>query len=164
MPRRPARAWGSVDRGTCRPGIEPRNFTSGCRRCERKRKATPGASPTQDASGPRAVADPTHARKRPARNPGDPSSGRRGGERRSASGSLRAHADDVRTQEVGRAHSSKEPLEQARHNGYGERGGKGTDQGEFGRQKHTFGHCAEYSMPIDVIRTRHGTFLTVFHV
>src|SRR3990172_7297355 len=72
MPRRPARAWGSVDRGTCRPAIEPRKITSGCRRSKEMRKATSGASISRDASGPRAVRDPAHARKQPVRNPGDP--------------------------------------------------------------------------------------------
>jgi hypothetical protein len=65
----------SVDRGMYRLGIQPRkNLTPGCRRCRRKRKATSGASPLQDAPEPRAVTDPTHVRKRLAREPGEPTS------------------------------------------------------------------------------------------
>src|SRR6516225_11955656 len=48
------------------------NPPSGCRRCKEKRKATSVASPTQEATGPRAVRDPVHVRKHPAREPGDP--------------------------------------------------------------------------------------------
>src|SRR5213593_509597 len=67
----------SVDRGTCGPGIEPRkNIAPGCRRCKEKRKATPSASISREASGPRAVRDPVHVRKHLAREPGDPSSAR----------------------------------------------------------------------------------------
>src|SRR5437667_4635872 len=70
----------SVDRGTCRPGIEPRNAcpaakatgTSGCRRRRCKRKARPGAPPARGAPGSRAVRDPVHVQKLLAREPGDP--------------------------------------------------------------------------------------------
>src|ERR1700745_2249938 len=76
----------SVDRGTCRLGIEPRKHDlvaqaagpSGCRRSRNKRKAKPGAPPTQGAPGPRAVGDPKHARNHLAREPGDPTSVCRG--------------------------------------------------------------------------------------
>ena len=44
----------------------------GCRRCKESRKATSDASPTQDASEPRAVTAPVHVRKHLAREPGDP--------------------------------------------------------------------------------------------
>jgi len=44
----------------------------GCRRLSPARKATPDASLSRDASGPRAVEDPMHALKHPVRNPGDP--------------------------------------------------------------------------------------------
>src|SRR6516225_6089534 len=76
----------SVDRGTCRLGIEPRKHDlaaqaagpSGCRRSRNKRKATPGVPLWQGASGPRAVEDPKHAWNHFAREPGDPTSvGRR---------------------------------------------------------------------------------------
>jgi hypothetical protein len=71
----------SVDRGTGRPGIQPRKNPAtskevvppGCRRRKERRKATSGASPARDAPGPRAVRDPEHARKHDAREPGDPS-------------------------------------------------------------------------------------------
>lgn len=43
-----------------------------CRRRKEMRKATPGASPSQDAPESRAVADPVHVRKHLAREPGDP--------------------------------------------------------------------------------------------
>src|SRR5881397_2735156 len=68
----------SVDRGTCRLGIEPRKpcpakaGTPGCRRRRSGRKATPGAPTSRGAPGPRAVKDPMHARKHLAREPGDP--------------------------------------------------------------------------------------------
>ena len=79
----------SVDRGTCRPGIEPRNQrpgarasgSPGCRRRGARRKATPEAPPPRGASGPRAVRDPEHARKHLAREPGDPAFVRGGGSR-----------------------------------------------------------------------------------
>jgi hypothetical protein len=68
----------SVDRGTCRLGIEPRKpcpakaGTPGCRRRRSGRKATPGAPTSRGAPGPRAVKDPMHARRHLAREPGDP--------------------------------------------------------------------------------------------
>src|SRR5512132_4392327 len=43
--------------------IEPRNrIGPGCRRCHRKRKATPAAAFSRAAVGPRGVEDPVHAR------------------------------------------------------------------------------------------------------
>ncbi len=73
MRRCPQGQGRSVDRGTCRPGIEPRkNLPPGRRRCKEKRKATLGASISRDASRPRAVRDPVHVRKHLAREPGDP--------------------------------------------------------------------------------------------
>src|SRR5438093_9114806 len=68
----------SVDRGTCRLGIEPRKpcpakaGTPGCRRRRSGRKATPAAPTSRGAPGPRAVKDPMHARKHLAREPGVP--------------------------------------------------------------------------------------------
>src|SRR6266700_2414498 len=62
----------SVDRGTGRPGIQPRKSTPERRRCKEKRKATSGASPAQDATELRAVRDPEHARTHLAREPGGP--------------------------------------------------------------------------------------------
>jgi hypothetical protein len=44
----------------------------GCRRRKEMRKATPDASPSQDAPESRAVTDPVHAPKHLAREPGDP--------------------------------------------------------------------------------------------
>jgi hypothetical protein len=41
---------------------------------------------------------------------------------RAASGSLRTHADEIRTREVGRSHSTGEALEQSRFDGCGESG------------------------------------------
>jgi len=61
----------SVDRGTGRPGIQPRKFTPERRRCKEKRKATSGASPWQDATELRAVRDPVHARTHLVREPGE---------------------------------------------------------------------------------------------
>src|SRR5215469_12075595 len=70
----------SVGRGTYRSGIEPRNVcpvaraagTPGCRRGGERRKAIPGAPPSQGAPGSRAVRDPVHVRKHLVREPGDP--------------------------------------------------------------------------------------------
>ena len=70
----------SVDRGTCRPGIEPRNTCPvakaaggpGCRGYGDKPKVTPGLPLWQGSTGPRAVTDPVHARKHFAREPGGP--------------------------------------------------------------------------------------------
>ena len=52
----------------------------GRRRRRSRRKATPGASPSPDAAGSRAVRDPEHVRKHLAREPGDPMSARIGGD------------------------------------------------------------------------------------
>ena len=49
-----------------------RTLPPGCRRRKEERKATPDASPSQDAAESRAVADPVHVRKHLAREPGDP--------------------------------------------------------------------------------------------
>src|SRR5713226_1394014 len=63
----------SVDRGTCRLGIEPRNRLSlGCRPCEEKGKATINVPLWQGALVSREVRDPRHARKQPAREPVEP--------------------------------------------------------------------------------------------
>src|SRR5213594_1122896 len=69
----------SVDRGTGRPGIQPRKKRApGRRRRGGRRKATSGASPSQDALESRAVRDPAHARTHLAREPGEPVVTRRG--------------------------------------------------------------------------------------
>src|SRR5438128_2242036 len=69
----------SVDRGTGRPGIQPRkSLSTGRRRRRSRRKATSGASPPQDATESRAVTDPVHARTHLAREPGEPVVARRG--------------------------------------------------------------------------------------
>src|SRR5712692_9746028 len=63
----------SVDRGTCGPGIQPRKKQgSGRRRRKDSGRHHRGASPSPDASGSRAVADPVHVRKHLAREPGGP--------------------------------------------------------------------------------------------
>lgn len=49
-----------------------RTISPGCRRRKERRKATPGASPSQDAPESRAVTDPEHVRKHLAREPGYP--------------------------------------------------------------------------------------------
>src|SRR5437016_3855526 len=69
----------SVDRGTVRPGIQPRkSLSSGRGRRRSRRKATSGASPPQDATESRAVTDPVHARTHLAREPGESVVARRG--------------------------------------------------------------------------------------
>src|SRR2546426_4058858 len=69
----------NVDRGTSRPGIQPRKtFTPERRRCKEKRKAISDTSPAQDVAGLRAVRDPEHARTHLAREPGEPWGARRG--------------------------------------------------------------------------------------
>ena len=85
-----------------------RTFTPGCRRCKEKRKATPGASLSRDAAGPRAVRDPVHVRKHLAREPGDPVLCPWRMALRAASGSLRTYADDERAREVGQPRSTCE--------------------------------------------------------
>src|SRR3990172_3556350 len=63
----------SVDRGTCRSGIEPRKYvSSGCRRCGGKRKAKPTVPTSRGTVGPCAVRDPVHACKHLVREPGEP--------------------------------------------------------------------------------------------
>src|SRR6266571_1658520 len=69
----------SVDRGTGRPGIQPRKKpTPGRRRRGGRRKATSRASMPRDATESRAVTDPVHARTNLAREPGEPVVARRG--------------------------------------------------------------------------------------
>ena len=55
-----------------------RGYASGCRRRQLDRKATRNFSISQEMFRPRVVVDPVHARKLPAREPGDPVSGRSG--------------------------------------------------------------------------------------
>ena len=53
--------------------IEPRNpLSSGCRRCQRKRKAMSSVALSRVAGGSRAVEEPEHVRKLHAREPGGP--------------------------------------------------------------------------------------------
>lgn len=52
-----------------------RGLASGCRRRQRVRKAIWNTSLSQEVFRPRVVVDPMHARKLPAREPGDPMSG-----------------------------------------------------------------------------------------
>src|SRR5713226_4325593 len=69
----------NVDRGTSRPGIQPRKtLTPERRRCKEKRKAISDTSPAQDVAELRAVRDPAHARTHLAREPGEPWGARRG--------------------------------------------------------------------------------------
>ncbi len=58
--------------------MQPRKPTPERRRCKEKRKATSGASISQDATELRAVRDPEHARTHLAREPGGPLSVRCG--------------------------------------------------------------------------------------
>src|SRR6266699_659399 len=63
----------SVDRGTCRQGIEPRNkLSSGCRPFNDVGKATIVMPFWQGMAVSREVRDPRHARKQLAREAGDP--------------------------------------------------------------------------------------------
>jgi len=55
-----------------------RGFAPGCRRRQLARKATRTTSQSQDVFRPRVVVGPEHVRKLPAREPGDPVSGRSG--------------------------------------------------------------------------------------
>lgn len=54
----------AFDRGTCRPGMEPRNGNQlrGADADRSQRKAIPPTSLTQEAVGPRAVGGPGHVR------------------------------------------------------------------------------------------------------
>src|SRR2546425_12884109 len=69
----------NVDRGTSRPGIQPRKtFTPERRRCKEKRKAISDTSPAQDVAGLRAVKDPDHAPVNLTPKKGEASGDRRG--------------------------------------------------------------------------------------
>jgi hypothetical protein len=64
--------WRSVDRGTCRPGIEPRNpYCSGVPTLYRRAEGHIRRVAIASAPGPRAVEDPVHARTHRVREPGD---------------------------------------------------------------------------------------------
>ena len=110
MRRRPQGRGRSVDRGTCRPGIEPRNHanTPGCRRRGVSGRPHRGASLSRDATRTLRGRRPRHARKHLAREPGDPVVCLRQTEPQAASGSLRTHADDERPREVGQLRSTDE--------------------------------------------------------
>src|SRR3990172_4763003 len=62
----------SVDRGTGRPGIQPRKSTPERRRRKERRKPTPDTPISRGVAGLRAVRDPGHARTHLAREPGEP--------------------------------------------------------------------------------------------
>src|SRR3989442_16002140 len=111
----------SVDRGTCRPGIQPRKKRAPeRRRCKEKRKAISGASPERDATELRAVRDPGHVRKHLAREPGELVVAQDGWRL----GSPRTHAGDARPRAVGQARSTDEVPEQGWATGRGGSGGK----------------------------------------
>ena len=105
----------------------------GCRRFSSMRKATPGASPARDVSGPREVRDPMHARKHLARNPGGPAVGP-APSARSAQRIPREYDCDERRREVGLADSTGEASEQRPRKATvrGGGGGKRPGQGESG--------------------------------
>ncbi|RLB79570.1 MAG: hypothetical protein DRH17_13570 [Deltaproteobacteria bacterium] len=73
-------------------------FSSGCRRALNRRKATRCGSLTQEPHGPRVVEDPGHARKLPAREPGDPAPDLVQSWTRPAQRTLRGHGCDERAQ------------------------------------------------------------------
>ena len=76
MRRRSVKTWRSVDRGTCRLGIEPRKrYETERRRLTFARKATPHRPTWQDLRGLGGVGDPMHARKHHGRESGDPVAG-----------------------------------------------------------------------------------------
>jgi hypothetical protein len=59
---RPVRAQRSVDRGARRPEVEPRNDACpGCRRGQKRRKATPPVAFSRVVGGPCGVGGPVHA-------------------------------------------------------------------------------------------------------
>jgi hypothetical protein len=90
----------------------------------------PGSETTSRAKGSR-------------RNLGDLASDRGLIRRRPASGRRGAVADDVRTREVGRGHSSCEAGERGRVTCCGAGGAKGRGQGECGPAKHASDSAAE---------------------
>src|SRR2546426_8226504 len=94
----------NVDRGTSRPGIQPRKtFTPERRRCKEKRKAISDTSPAQDVAGLRAVRDPEHARTHLAREPGEPWGARRGWRGGPRRGGYRHNPPMKRPGEAGKA-------------------------------------------------------------
>jgi hypothetical protein len=114
--------------------LSPEISSLGCRRCLLVRKATLCPARARAGQGPHGVADPAHARKHLAREPGDPrflQAAPAMQERWSAAGSLRTHAADVRTWEVTQLRSTEEGLEQGQEAGGGETGGKAAGQAEL---------------------------------
>lgn len=80
-----------LDRGTCRPAIEPRNHGDrGADAVAQKRKATSSAALSRVVDGPRAVGEPVHARNLHAREPGDPTVARLVDRRAGRSGKAKA--------------------------------------------------------------------------
>ena len=141
MRRRPRGRRRSVDRGTYRPGIEPRNTcpaaqaagTSGCRRRGGRRKATPGCTAIARCTRIPRGQRPRACTETPCAGTGRSRVCLRRRERQTASGSRRTYADDERTREVGQPDSTCEAAEQSRGTGSGGGGGKGAGQGELAR-------------------------------
>src|ERR1700683_4747547 len=104
----------SVDKGTCGPGIQPRKtLTPGRRRCKEMREARSCARTEAPRTGT------GRSQVRPGLQlPWD------------ASGSLRTHADDERTWEVGQTYGTEEVPEQRWATGGGGDGGKRPGQRE----------------------------------
>src|SRR6266550_8424375 len=90
MRRRPARAWRSVDRGTCRPGDRAAKCESGVPTLSTRWKATPLVALARAVSGPRAVKEPGHVRNLHAREPGEPVPARLADHRAGRSGNAKA--------------------------------------------------------------------------
>src|SRR5450755_1812883 len=141
---RPARAQRSVDRGARGPAIEPRDACPGCRRGQKRRKATPPVALSRVAGGSRGVEEPEHVRDlcmlRTGGSRGRPCllmmprpgwfAGWQIGGWRDAGGTLRRYALDERAREVGQARTTCEAAEQRRASGCGGGGGKGPARGE----------------------------------
>ena len=109
-----------------------RGLSSECRRRQHARKAIRNTSLSQEMLRLRVVVDPEHARKLPAREPGDPTSGPGGMAPGSAQRIPREHGCGVRRWEVGQAHRYR-GSGRTKTGGNpvgGSRGGKGPGRGE----------------------------------
>src|SRR5438128_322392 len=100
------------------------------------RKATPCPAIARAGRGPYGVADPAHARKHLAREPGDPRSSRSPGWRRDAAGSRETNAADARAWEVRQPRTTKEGPEQGQEAGGGGIGGKAAGQAKLATGHH----------------------------
>lgn len=105
------------------------------RRSQDMRKATRTGSITRDPGRLHGVADPRHAWKLNAREPGDPGNARRREKTAGRKGNSQGHSLRVRCGEVGSLRTTEESREQTRK-ASGVAGGKAVNQGEHHGRTH----------------------------